>query len=49
MFYGLFQIMILNHADLFPNEKEEEEQEDFDLDNIDPEELKVRKSLTSYQ
>lgn len=34
--------MILNHAVLFPSEKEEEMgEEDFDLDNIDPEELKV--------
>ena len=33
--------MILNHETLFPADKEEEDQEDLYLENIDPDELKV--------
>ena len=38
--------MILNHMSLFPKDKEEEEQDAIDLENIDPEELKVRSKLS---
>ncbi|XP_063681404.1 rho GTPase-activating protein 24-like isoform X3 [Bolinopsis microptera] len=34
------EMMILNHETLFPADKEEEDQEDLDLENIDPDELK---------